>query len=179
MKKPDKTQRPKIHTRRIDIATYEGDSESIIVEGVLHDERLAVSYRPSGESLPPDTVHYMIIRMEVRGSKLVIEDIDVEMPTVPNPECQETLDSLVPLKGLPIVSGFTNRVKDLVGGNKGCAHLVALITAMASAAIQGAWVAMTSKPRDPATYLPGAVDRIKDTCRVWRSDGPKFKDIEQ
>ena len=54
-----------------------------------------------------------------------------------------------------------------------------MITAMASAAIQGAWVAMNSKPRDPATYLPGAVDRIKDTCRVWRSDGPKFKDIEQ
>jgi len=66
-----------------------------------------------------------------------------------------------------------------VGGTKGCAHLVALITAMASAAIQGAWVAMTSKPSDPATYLPGAVDRIKDTCRVWRSDGPKFNDIEK
>jgi hypothetical protein len=179
MKEPDKTRKPKIHSRRIDIATYEGDSESIIIEGVLHDERLATSYRPTGESLPPGTVHHMIIRMEVRGSKLVIEDIDVEMPTVPNRECLETLDSLIPLKGLPIVSGFTNRVKDLVGGNKGCAHLVALITAMASAAVQGAWVAMTSKPRDPATYLPGAVDRIKDTCRVWRSDGPKFKDTEK
>jgi len=56
------------------------------------------------------------------------------MPTVPRQECRETLDSLLPLKGLPIVSGFTNRVKDLVGGAKGCAHLVALITAMASAA---------------------------------------------
>jgi hypothetical protein len=179
MKEPDKTRKPKIHSRRIDIATYEGDSESIIIEGVLHDERLATSYRPTGESLPPGTVHHMIIRMEVRGSKLVIEDIDVEMPTVPNRECLETLDSLIPLKGLPIVSGFTNRVKDLVGGNKGCAHLVALITAMASAAVQGAWVAMTSKPRDPVTYLPGAVDRIKDTCRVWRSDGPKFKDTEK
>ena len=179
MEEPGNIKKPKIHSRRIDISTYEGDSASIIVEGVLHDERLAISYRPTGESLPPDTVHYMIIRMEVRGSKLVIEDIDVEMPTVPNQECLETLDSLIPLKGLPIVSGFTNRVKDLVGGNKGCAHLVALITAMASAAVQGAWVAMTSTPRDPATYLPGAVDRIKDTCQVWRSDGPKIKDIEK
>ena len=50
---------------------------------------------------------------------------------------------------------------------------------MASAAVQGAWAAMTSKPRDPATFLPGAVERIKDTCRVWRSDGPMFKDIEE
>ncbi len=175
----DQTKKPKIHTRRIDIATYEGGSESIIVQGVLTDERLAASYRSTGEPLPPGTVHHMIIRMEVRGAKLVIEDIEVEMPTVPMPECRETLDSLIPLKGLPIVSGFTNRVKDLVGGAKGCAHLVALITAMASAAVQGAWAAMTSKPRDPATFLPGAMERIKDTCRVWRSDGPKFKEIEK
>ena len=175
----DKTETQKIHTRRIDIATYEGGPDSIVVEGVLKDERLANSYRPSGEALPPGTVHHMIIRMEVRGPKLVIEDIEVEMPTVPMSECRETLDSLLPIKGLPIVSGFTNRVKDLVGGAKGCAHLVALITAMASAAVQGAWAAMTSKPRDPATFLPGAVERIKDTCRVWRSDGPLVKDIEK
>ena len=175
----DKTKTQKIHTRRIDIATYEGGPDSIVVEGVLKDERLANSYRPSGEALPPGTVHHMIIRMEVRGPKLVIEDIEVEMPTVPMQECRETLESLTPIKGLPIVSGFTNRVKDLVGGAKGCAHLVALITAMASAAVQGAWAAMTSKPRDPATFLPGAVERIKDTCRVWRSDGPLVKDIEK
>lgn len=173
-----KSKKQKMHTRRIDIAAYEGGSESIIVEGVLKDERLATSYRPTGEALPPGTVHHMIIRMEVRGPKLVIEDIDVEMPTVPRQECLETLDSLLPLKGLPIVSGFTNRVKELVGGTKGCAHLVALIMAMAPAAVQGAWAVMTSKPRDPATYLPGAVNRIKDTCRVWRSDGPMMKDIQ-
>jgi hypothetical protein len=173
----DKTQKQKIHTRRVEIATYEGGSDSIIVEGVLTDERLATSYRPSGEALPPGTVHHMIIRMEVRGPKLVIEDIEVEMPTVPMQECLETLDSLIPIRGLPIVSGFTNRVKDLVGGVKGCAHLVALITAMAPAAVQGAWAVMTGKPRDPATFLPGAVERIKDTCRVWRSDGPKFKAV--
>ena len=175
----DEANRQKIHTRRIDIATYEGGSDSIIVEGVLTDERLATSYRPSGETIAPGKVHRMIIRMEVRGPKLVIEEIDVEMPTVPRSECLETLESLMPLKGLPIVAGFTNRVKELVGGVKGCAHLLALVTAMAPAAVQGAWAAMTSRPRDPATYLPGAVDRIKDTCRIWRSDGPMMKDIQK
>jgi len=171
----DEANRQKIHTRRIDIVTYEGDSDSIFVEGVLTDERLATSYRPSGETIAPGKVHHMIIRMEVRGPKLVIGEIDVEMPTVPQSECLETLESLIPLKGLPIVAGFTNRVKELVGGVKGCAHLVALVTAMAPAAVQGAWAAMTSRPRDPATYLPVAVDRIKDTCRIWRSDGPMMK----
>ena len=173
-----KNKKQKIHTRRIDIATYEGGSDSIIVEGGLTDERLANSYRPTGETRPPGTVHRMIIRMEVRGPKLVIEDIEVEMPTVPRQECLETRGSLEPLKGLSIVSGFTNRVKDLVGGTKGCAHLVALITAMAPAAVQGAWAAISSKRKDAATMLPGAVERIKDTCRIWRSDGPLLKEIE-
>jgi hypothetical protein len=27
--------------------------------------------------------------------------------------------------------------------------------------------------------LPGAMERIKDTCRVWRSDGPKYKEVEK
>ena len=175
----DKNTKQKIHTRRIDIATYAGDSDAILVEGVLTDERLTDTYRPTGETRPPGRVHHMIIRMKVRGAKLNIEDIEVEMPTVPRSECRKTIDSLAPLRGMPIVSGFTNRVKDLVGGTKGCAHLVALITAMAPAAVQGAWAAMSSKPRDPAKTLSGAVSRIKDTCRVWRSDGPLVKAIEQ
>lgn len=175
----DKDKKQEIHTRRIDITTYEGGSDSIFVEGVLTDERLVNSFRPTGERYPPGMVHHMIIRLKTQGPKLVIEDIDVEMPTVPKQECLETLESLLPIKGIPIVSGFTGRVKDLVGGIKGCAHLVALLTAMAPAAVQGAWVAMTRKPREPATYLPGAVERIKNTCRVWRSGGPMMKDIQK
>lgn len=175
----DKTKNKKIHTRRIDIVTYEGDADSIIVEGVLTDERLVTSFNHTKESYPPGTVHHMVIRMKIRGPKLVIEDIDVEMPTVPRQECLEILNSLKPIKGIPIVSGFSLEVKNLVGGAKGCAHLVALLTAMAPAAVQGAWTALTLKPRDPKTYLPGTVDRIKDTCRVWRSDGPMMKDIQK
>ncbi|MFC1881595.1 hypothetical protein ACFL2S_08905 [Thermodesulfobacteriota bacterium] len=30
-----------------------------------------------------------------------------------------------------------------------------------------------------SVFLPGAVERIKDTCRVWRSDGPLIKGIEK
>jgi len=44
------------------------------------------------------------------------------------------------------------RVKDLAGGTKGCAHLVALLTAMAPAVVQGAWAAMTRELRDPETF---------------------------
>jgi len=169
-------KRQKLHTRKIDIATYEGESDSIIVEGILHDERLLDSYRPTGEIYPAGTVHHMIIRMEIKGQQLIIENIEVEMPTVPHDVCMETLGCLNQLKGMPIIAGFTARVKGLVGGTKGCCHLLALLIAMAPAAVQGAWSAMSQEQINPEIYMPMAVGRVKNTCWVWREDGPLMKE---
>jgi hypothetical protein len=165
----------KIHTRRIEIATYDCGRDGIIVEGNLKDDRLQAVFRPDGRQVSPGRVHHMIIRMRVRGPDLTIEDIEVEMPTVPYEECIETLTSLEPVKGMQIASGFTNEVKELVGGVKGCAHLVALLVSMASAAVQGAWTAVSRRPADQSGYLDRALESIVDTCRVWRRDGPKFR----
>ena len=61
------TKGQKIHTRKIDIATYAGTSDSITVEGILHDQCLMDTYRPAGEICPPGTIHHLMVRMEVRG----------------------------------------------------------------------------------------------------------------
>jgi hypothetical protein len=175
MIKIDTDKHEKIHTRRIEVATYDCGQDGIIVEGKLKDDRLQEAYRPAGEHVPPGRVHHMIIRMHIRGPNLTIDDIEVEMPTVPYEECIETLTSLEPVKGMQIASGFTNDVKELVGGAKGCAHLVALLVSMASAAVQGAWTAVSRRPAEQSGYRDRAMQAIADTCRVWRKDGPKFK----
>lgn len=166
----------KIHTRTIDIAIYEGTSDSMVVEGVLRDERLFESYRFTGNKLAPGAIHHMIIRMEVKGPRLVIENIEVDMPTVPLEACSETLKCLEPIKGLAILSGFKAKAKDLVGGTRGCHHLLGLLSAMAAAAVQGAWSAMARKPIDPKIQMPMVLKRVKNTCRVWREDGPLMQE---
>jgi len=175
----DDTHCQKVHTRNIHVATYTYDSDAIIVEGRLTDNRLMDSYRSGGSVIPPGVVHDMVIRLKITGPRLKIEDVDVEMPTVPNVDCDQTRRSLEPVIGMEIVSGFTLRVKALVGGAKGCAHLVALLTAMASAAVQGAWSAATRKPVDNPDIKHHTLDRIKDTCYVWRSEGPALKKYEE
>ncbi len=169
----------KVHTRNIHVATYVSESDAIIVEGRLTDNRLMDSYRTAGAVIPPGTVHNMVIRLKIKGPRLKIEDVDVEMPTVPHEDCTQTRRSLEPVIGMEIVSGFTLKVKSLVGGAKGCAHLVALLTAMASAAVQGAYSAATREPIDNLDFKHQTLDRIKDTCYVWRSDGPALMKYKQ
>lgn len=169
----------KIHTRQIEVSTYDYDQNILLVEGRLKDDRFNQIYRPTGETSPPGTVHHMIIQMKVRRPEFTIEDIDVEMPTVPQEECPDTRTSLEPVKGMRITSGFTVRVKELVGGVKGCAHLVALLTAMAPATIQGGWAAMAQKPSDPVKYFERTMKVVINTCRVWRADGTFVKKYRQ
>jgi hypothetical protein len=173
-------KKQKIHTRKIDIATYEGSQDTFIVEGILKDDRLFETYRLTGETIPAGTIHHMIIRIEVKGHQLIIEDIEVEMPTLPHKMCRETIECLAPIKGMPIVSGFTRKVKALAGGPKGCNHLVTLLTAMAPAAVQGAYSAMARKPIDPGPHVRGTLERFENTCWAWRENGPlmeRYKDL--
>jgi hypothetical protein len=173
-------KKQKIHTRTIDIATYKGSEDSIIVEGILKDDRLFESFLLTGEKRPPGTFHHMIIRIEVKGPQLVIEDIEVEMPKVPNKHCRETLKCLAPVKGMPIVSGFIKKVKAIAGGPKGCNHLLALLTAMAPAAVQGAFSLISLKPVDSSSRNQMGAGRLKNTCWAWRENGPlmeKYQDL--
>jgi len=169
----------KIHTRKMDMAIFSLGSGKIVVEGVLIDERRFKSHLMTGETKPPGILHHMIVRMVVAGPELVIEDIEVDMPQTPRKECQATATSLQPLIGISITAGFTNRVKTAVSGPAGCSHLVGLLLAMGSAAVQGFWSEVVRKPYNPADYSKQAMDVVLDTCHVWRSDGPTVKEYRE
>ncbi|MDA8125464.1 MAG: DUF2889 domain-containing protein [Deltaproteobacteria bacterium] len=174
MQDPWESKGKKIHTRKIEIATYAYDGQRILVEGLLRDDRFQDSYLLSCEKLPRGVVHHMTIRLLVNCANLMIEDVDVQMDTVPGGDaCRETLDSLAPLKGLTITRGFMVKVKKLVGGVKGCTHLVELIQTMAPAVIQGLGTYQALKP---APFNPERakkfVQYLINTCHTWRDGGP-------
>ncbi|MBI9082178.1 MAG: DUF2889 domain-containing protein [Desulfobacterales bacterium] len=174
----DRSKWKAVHTRKIDMRTFETGPGAIVVEGTLIDDRLYATYPMSGERRPPGVVHHMTIRMHVVGPDLTIEAIEVAMPAVPREECRETQSSLDRLLGMRIAAGFTEKVKAQIGGAAGCTHLTALLLAMAPAAVQGFWAAISQKAMDPALYGDRAVTFLTDTCRVWRRDGPLMAEFK-
>ena len=168
----------KIHTRNIEISTFDtGNGRSIIVEGVLRDRRMKNSYTVSGNQKSPGIVHHLEIRMKVTGPELMIQEIEVEMPGTPRKQCPETRNSLQPIVGKNIAPGFTEMVKRLAGGSKGCAHLTALLITMAPAAVQGFWAKYSQKPIEGDAPHEAMQKFLVDTCYVWRKDGPLMKEL--
>lgn len=165
--------RKKIHARTITISTYDHDGSRIVVEGFLRDDRYVDTRVITGEVFPSGTLHHMGIRLLVNCSTLVIEDLEMELISVPREVCRETMGFLAPVKGMIIARGFTSRIKKLVGGEKGCAHVVELLLAMAPAVLQGA---ATHRAHHPSTVDSGQAGMILkylvNTCHVWREDGP-------
>ena len=169
----------KIHTRNIEISTYESGGENIIVEGILKEDRLIPFYHNSGEKHPPQTVHNMVIQMLVECSSLTIREINVEMPETPHEECIQTANSIQKIKGLSIAPGFTSKVKKALGGLNGCLHLTTLVLAMAPAIIQGYWVYRNKEKADNKISPEIIKDYLIDTCWVWRKDGPLAEELKQ
>lgn len=175
----------KAHQRNIDIATYPVDESRIVVEGRLVDRRLKDYYLVTGEKNGAGEIHHMVVRILVEGLNMTIEDVEVDLVTVPREECGEVRESLALVKGVRIIHGFSEQVRNLLGGVKSCTHLVTLLLAMGPAALQGLW---SYKSQKPINLSSPDIDQVRierlmktlvNTCHVWRSDGPAFKKLTE
>ena len=168
----------KLHTRTIEVNTYEYGAGRLVVEGALKDLRWQDHYLATGEKKPPGVLHGMIIHLLVNVRNLEIEDVHVEMPDTPREECLETRGCIARVKWMRIAGGFTLKVKEMLGGIQGCSHLLALLTAMAPAAVQGFAAHILRDDTELKSTWAGLSRFLEDTCWVWRKDGPLLKKLQ-
>ena len=175
----DLIKKAPVHERRLEMRTYPLGNDRLIVEGWLRDERFIKGYYWDGRARPEGVVHRMCIRLLVSGWPLSILDAEAEMPGVPLDLCPATGDSVKRIVGLSIVSGFSEKVRKLLGGVQGCAHLTYLIGAMGPAAVHGYWTQRSRKPVPLPRSLeefPG-IGTVINSCMLWKEDGPLTQEI--
>ena len=165
-----------VHTREISIQASDLGDHYILVEGSLIDHR----YQPRQNEASEEAklVHHMVIRLKVKGPGMLIEQAEAAMPHHPREECPEVLPWIRNLEGLGIAPGFTMKVKRVIGGVKGCAHLTSLVIAMGESAVQGYWAAYGGE-RGRKRLREQTIKKFINTCHLWKEDGPIVKGLRE
>ena len=131
-----KRPREPLHRRSIEIRGYKRDDGLYDVEGHLVDTKdvdfkLAAGIRAKGEP-----IHEMWLRITV-DRNLVIVDAQASTDAMPYVgECDRITPDYAKLVGLAIRPGYTQKVKELFAGVRGCTHITELAGALATAAFQ-------------------------------------------
>ena len=165
-----------VHTREISMRTSDLGDHTILVEGGLIDHRYRLMKNEGSEE--SELVHHMVIRLKVKGPGMLIEQAEATMPHHPREECPEVLPWIRNLEGLEIAPGCSMKVKKVIGGTKGCAHLTSLIIAMGESAVQGYWSAYGMESRKMG-LREQTIKKFINTCHLWKEDGPIVKEIRE
>ena len=170
-----------IHTRDINLATHPLTDSSIIVHGILKDQRKTIIFDVTGAPMEPGIIHHMEVILLIKSDPLRIDDAEADMIHVPMPECRTTLDTVEKLKGLETRSGFSKNIRRIMGGKAGCNHLSQLVLAMGQEIVHG-WLTHKRKEYSPAPKDFDTFDEKRfliDSCRMWSKNGPKMKNLEK
>ena len=126
-----------IHERAYVVRAYRNGHDKLILRGAVRDQKPPGLY--IADDPEPLTIHHMIVDLTVAVPSLEIVAAKAVLETHPHPACTRIEDHYDKLVGLSIARGFTNKVRELFGGPRGCTHTTALLQAMAPVAIQSIW----------------------------------------
>ena len=169
-----------VHERKLELRSYPLEDGRIIVEGWLRDERLVDGFHWNGLPREPGVVHWMCIRFLVGGWPLTILEAEGEMPNVPHDRCPTTLEGIKRAVGIKIVAGYSEQIRKIFGGVRGCNHMTHLMMVMGTAALHGYWTQHSRKPRPVPRSLEEfeALPQLVNSCALWGEDGPIMKDLK-
>ena len=157
-------EREPLHTRSIELRGYKRADGLYDIEGRLtdtkpYDFKLAAGIRPAGAP-----VHDMWLRITV-DRQLKIVDAQAAMDAVPyEGDCNRIAPDYRKLIGLAIRPGYLQRVKELLGGVRGCTHVTELASMLATAAFQ----TMAGQRLQDPDRKPFQLDR----CHALALDSP-------
>jgi len=163
-----------LHDRSYRVHVYRRDATTMVACAMVHDVKPPGLY--VDDDPDPLSMHKMRVELEVEFPALVIRRAEVEFDDYPQTPCPMIADDYTALAGVSITRGFTHQVRELFGGPRGCAHVTALLQAMAPAVVQAVWSMGILNQREATARDPevaGARRQLPptDSCHVWAADG--------
>ncbi|MBL0142889.1 MAG: DUF2889 domain-containing protein [Betaproteobacteria bacterium] len=131
-----RARRVPLHRRSVEITGYKRDDGLFDIEGHLVDAK-DIEFKVGGRVLEPrQPVHGMWLRITV-DRELRIVDAEACTEAMPYPgHCDGITPAYAKLIGLCIGPGYLRRVKELLGGVRGCTHITELAGALATVTFQ-------------------------------------------
>jgi hypothetical protein len=184
---PDPDDLEVLHDREYRVRAYRAADDRLLIRGAVRDQKPPGMYVEGDPD--PLTVHHMQVELEVAFPSLQITAAKAVLEIHPNSTCPRIEDHYGELVGLSIGRGFTNRVRELFGGPRGCTHTTALIQAMAPVAVQCFWSMRAATVRttgDVDVPFQPPDDEHRDvawqlnvgSCHVWAADGEQVATLQ-
>lgn len=175
---PPAAPRALVHTRVIQMNGYEREDGLWDIEGHLRDTKtFEFENRERGVLAPGTPVHDMWLRLTI-DEDFYVHDAVAHMDAHPYRLCPSITPSFEKLKGLRVGPGWNRKVKELLGGVRGCTHLVEMLGPMATVAYQsiGSRQRSLSARRDGQTSLGGGRQPyFINACHTWATNSPVVK----
>lgn len=175
--------RKHLHTRLITVKGYTREDGLWDIEGHMTDNKTYTFQNNWRGTVPPDVpLHEMWVRLTLDDDYTVM-DAEAASDHTPLSICADITPEYKKLVGLRIGPGWSRRVKEALGGTRGCTHLTELLGPIATVAFQTISIEKNcrraKKPEearlisDPEymTRKPAFIDG----CHAWASDGPAVK----
>ena len=164
-------EREHLHDRRYEFQGYRRKDGLWDIEGRMTDCKtygFPNDFRGRVEAGEP--LHDMRIRLTL-DDHFIVRDIEVSTDAAPFAICPDVAPNFAAVKGLKVGSGWNKRLKELLGGTRGCTHHVEMLGAMATVVYQTIW-GQRAREKNSAPETDNARrPSFLDTCHALAADG--------
>lgn len=165
---PAPADREPIHTRQVTTEGFARADGLWDLEGRLTDTKsYAFANHDRGTIAAGDPIHAMALRLTV-DDDLVVRAVAASIDHAPFALCPRITPAFDALVGVRIAPGWKRQVRALLGGTKGCTHLVELLDALATTAFQT--IGPIKARRAPPD--PGRRPALLDSCHAQARSSP-------
>lgn len=167
------------HARVIECKGYERDDGLWDIEAHLVDTKTYIHLRRDGgrERQPGEPVHDMWLRLTI-DLEMKVHDAEASTDEGPYPHCGAVAPNFKALIGVIIGPGWRRKTLELLGGTKGCTHLVELLGPLGTTAFQATGRAREARNVGKALvkkpYQLNACHVYKDDSEAVRERWPQF-----